>query len=132
LARKPENTYIARVHRHLDEAVYREKTNNPYRGGTPDVLYEGNKDNLWIEYKWFDTLPPLVELVDKKLSRLQQSWLRRCHGNERPCAVIVGCPSGGIIYPGTSWEIPIPRETFLNNVLTAQEVAAWITNQVTR
>ena len=132
MARKPENTFIASVHRHLGTSVYREKTNNPYLGGTPDLYYEGNRGALWVEYKWFDTVPPQVELVDKKLSRLQQSWLRRCHGNERPCAVIVGCPSGGTIYPGLSWEQTLPRADFMERLHRPQEVAAWITDQVTR
>lgn len=127
---KPETTFILKVHRHLSDRVYREKMANPYRGGTPDVYAEGDKGSIWLEYKYLPRVPSNVVLPDKALSRLQQFWLRRCHGNGRPCAVIVGHPDGGVIYPGVSWEETLTQEEFLAKSKTVNEVAKWVEQQI--
>ena len=127
---KPETGLINRVNRYLPKRVYHEKMNNPYRGGTPDLYYEGPNACLWVEFKWYDPVPPRIELIDNKLSRLQQAWLQRCHDNGRPCAVVVGAPAGCVIYPGTSWQDTLDRDTFLQRCVSPQDVANWINNQV--
>jgi hypothetical protein len=75
MARKPENTFIASVHKHL-QCTYFEKMNNPYRSGTPDVWYSGDKSDLWAEYKFIQSIPVKVD-VRLDLSELQKLWLRR-------------------------------------------------------
>lgn len=132
MARKPESNFIARVHRQLPESIYREKTHNIYRGGTPDVYYEGNSGILWAEYKWYDSVPPKIELIDKKLSRLQLQWLDRCHKNGTNCVVIVGCKEGGVIYTEGQWSQVFPRSKFLRAVMSPQAIAQRITEQLTR
>jgi len=131
MAVKPENAYIARVKRVLHAGVYAEKTNNPYRGGTPDMYYEGDRAALWVEYKWYPKTPDTINLCDTKskpcLSYLQQQWLRRSHANGRRVAVVVGTPDGGIILPGLSWSVPQPVVS--GNLLPPKEVAQWLTRQ---
>lgn len=120
---KPENTFIAAVHRRLPPTLYREKTNNRYRGGTPDVYYEGGHGTiLWVEYKWLDPAPVRQVNLTTHLSPLQQRWLRRAIAHRVPTAVIAGSPRGVLIAAGAAWETPLPA-----SYLTTDEAAAWIT-----
>jgi hypothetical protein len=133
-----EASYIRAVNKHLPKEVYTEGMANPYRGGTPDRYYEGPHDDLWVEYKFYEALPPVIDLLHQtaktkpKLSKLQQDWLVRAHCNNRKVAVIVGCPEGGLILPGISWGKPIKRETFRLGMQTKPAIAEWITRAVMR
>lgn len=124
MSSKPETTFIQSIHRHLPKEVYREKMANPYRGGTPDVWYSGNKRDLWVEYKF---IPKLAVRVPNKieLSELQRLWLEARQAEGRNVAVIVGHPGGGIVLFS-----PFPREidteTILQNTLTRTRLADWI------
>lgn len=121
---KPENSFIAGVHRYV--SCYKEKTNNPYRGGTPDVYYEGIQ-HLWVEYKYIelpkrDTTPVLANL-----SALQKDWLRRCHLNTGRARVIIGCKEGGVVLETPDqWETLIPFKNFRDNILERKELGAYI------
>jgi hypothetical protein len=119
----PENTYIARVHKVLPDTVYREKTNNRFRRGMPDVYYEGDKNCLWVEYKWHPRRPRSLS-VSGLLSPLQRKWIHRAAANNRPVAVILGTPDGGILFPDLSWEKPINQPT----LLSPTEITKWITS----
>lgn len=130
---KPENRFISQVHKHLPELVYREKTNNPYRGGTPDVYYEGSRDILWVEYKFKQSLPKTVKL---KLTKLQLRWLHRCYGNGKNCWVILGWKDNnttrGVIFTDPSdWERAHDRNSLMDRSLSIQELARWITGETT-
>ena len=133
-----EAGYVRSVNKHLPREVYTESNANPYRGGTPDRYYEGDKDDLRVEFKFYETLPPVIDLLrctaktKPKLSKLQQDWLIRAHRNNRKVAVIVGCPEGGLILPGISWAKPFKRETFRLGVQPKKEIAEWITRAVMR
>ena len=134
MARKPENTFIASVNRHLPPEVYSEKTANPYRGGTPDEYYEGNQDILWIEYKYLRALPPELNLSNPKAptccSPLQLRWLKRAYENGRNVAVILGTPMGGFIYRYLDWMETYSREILLEHrLLSRKEIAQWIVSQ---
>lgn len=124
MSTKPENAYIKRVHEHLPQAVYREKTFNRFRSGTPDVYYEGDKDCLWVEYKWHPNRPRSLH-VTTKMTSLQERWLRRAHSNNRPVAVILGTPGGGVILAGLMWQQVVSNPKFS----TYQEVCEWIMRQ---
>lgn len=128
MAQKPETKYIGRVHSKLDAAVYREKMNNAFRGGTPDVYYEGNKDTLFVEYKWYPTVPEIVDLSDytrkPSLTKLQQKWLERRYNNGHRAAVIAGMPEGGLILEGIDFKYRIDLRAL--NLLSSEGVAAWI------
>jgi len=112
---KPENSFILGVHRYVSS--YKEKTNNPYRGGTPDVYYEG-AGHLWVEYKFIilparDTTP-----IKADLSELQKEWLRRCHLNTGKARVIIGCKEGGVVLETPEqWENSMTTAEFKTNLL---------------
>lgn len=94
----PENTFINWVNKRLSSDVYCEKTHNDYRGGTPDVYYEGTSCKsrmFWVEYKFLKT-PPKHSFTPK-LSQLQKRWLRRNYKNGHYPLVIVGHPDGAYI-----------------------------------
>lgn len=134
MATKPEAAFVKSVNKHLPSVVYHEGMANDYRGGTPDRYYEGNFYHLWIEYKWFKVVPPVIELANTKaktcLSSLQQRWLNRAFFNGQPVAVIVGFRDGGVIMPGNSWDNRLPRDDFMKLVKTRKEIAQWITQVV--
>lgn len=89
---KPENRFIAKVHRALPDYVYGEKTANPFRGGTLDCFYEGDFGYHWIEYKWLPKTP--VRSFTPDISQLQLKWLMRAYNHRRDPWVVVGCPEG--------------------------------------
>mgnify|MGYP003609555235 CR=1 FL=1 len=51
MSRKPENTFIASVHKHLPVGLYSMKNHNQYNAGIADVWYSAKRD-WWIEYKF--------------------------------------------------------------------------------
>jgi hypothetical protein len=93
LARKPETSFIKGVHKYL-ENTYAEKMCNPYRSGIPDVWYSGNKQDLWVEYK-YEPSSPLV--LRPELSRQQARWIKQRKREGRNVWVIVGMPTGGTV-----------------------------------
>lgn len=138
MARKPETTFYESVHRHLPhlKLLYREKMNNPYRGGTADWWFSGKHD-LWIEYKFLPRVPqkgsvwlckPDVKSPD--LSRLQQIWLHDRHVEGRNVGVIVGCPAGGVVLRDLEWEKEIPVELFRERIWPRDRLAYWIKQEV--
>ncbi len=92
----PENRFIQRVHKKLDKSVYREKMHNVYRGGTPDVWYSGPGGDLWVEYKWIDSVPKSGTIVPN-LSALQLDWLTKRYAEGRNVLVVVGTPEGAAV-----------------------------------
>ncbi|WP_018609542.1 hypothetical protein [Uliginosibacterium gangwonense] len=129
---KPENTFIHSVHRHLSPSTYHEKMNNPYHGGTPDVWYSGNAGDLWVEYKFLPRVPQR-SIVVANLSELQKDWLERRHEEGRTVAVIVGCPSGGIILRDPEeWTATFTAVEYNNRLLDRKQIAAWIAQTTTR
>ena len=138
---KPENQFVSSVHRHLPsiKALHREKMNNEYRGGTADWWYSGNKADLWIEYKFLPRVPqrgivwlckPDVKKPD--LSRLQQDWLHSRYGEGRNVAVVIGCPSGGVVLRDLEWERAFSAAEFVSRIQTRDQLADWIEQETTR
>lgn len=120
----PENTFIRSVHRNI--TVYAEKTNNPYRGGTPDVYYE-DALHLWVEYKFVVLPKRSTTLIQVELSELQKLWLRRCHQNTGRARVIVGCKDGGVVLETPQeWEQPLSLGKFTKNLLGRQALGIYI------
>jgi len=120
----PENNFIGRVNKHVRS--YKEKTNNPYRGGTPDVYYEGSF-HLWVEYK-FILLPKRGStLIIPELSELQKAWLRRCDKNTGCARVIVGCKEGGTVFEfPAEWETGMTTVNFKLHLFTVKELGTYI------
>lgn len=127
MARKPEGQFVTSVNRYLPLAVHHEGMANPYRSGTPDEYYEGSRGVLWVEYKFLRTVPPNIT---PDLSPLQERWLLRAYNNGVNVAVIVGSPSGGVIYTDRSWEQTITRDEYLSRMVSRTELAAWIVKNV--
>jgi hypothetical protein len=122
---KPESRFIQKLHKKLSPKVHREHTNNPYRRGMPDVYYEGDRDCLWVEYKYLPRASRVLH-PHKVLTELQQHWIRRAAHNNRPCAVIVGSPGGVVVLPGLSWD----TDPITPHWVPLQEALRFITQQV--
>ena len=138
LGAKPETQFVKGVHSHLPppSKLYREKMNNPYRGGTADQWYSAKKD-LWVEYKFLPTVPQRgvvhlckIDVKSPDLSVLQQRWLRGRYEEGRNVAVIVGCPSGGVILQDLEWEKAMSAAEFRGRIMSRQDLAHWIMHQV--
>lgn len=126
---KPETNYYTGVHKLLPpmRELHREKMHNIYRGGTADVWYSGNLDDLWVEYKWLAKLPKkaLVRL-ERELSPLQQQWLTGRYEEGRNVVVILGTPEGAWVFEGVSWKEPLSPGTIRTVGLTKRNVADYI------
>lgn len=129
MSRKPENTFIASIHRRLPPGLHAEKMANPYRGGTADVWYSGKRADLWIEYKFIERIPTNA-LVKPDLSELQKLWLGGRHKEGRNVAVVVGCKEGGIILRDLDWEGMITPSDFRRFLVSRDTIANWILGEV--
>lgn len=128
---KPENNFIARVHKYLPVPVYREKMHNAYRGGTPDVWYSSVARDLWVEYKYIQTIPKRGSTrIPVDLSALQRQWIGNRLEEGRHVAVIIGSSQGGYVLPALDHEPD--TEEFLANCVPAKELAQLINNFVSR
>ena len=124
---KPETRYYTAVHKLLPRTVHREKMHNPYRGGTADVWYSGNLDDLWVEYKYIAKLPKTAPIcLDRLLSPLQQQWLAGRHEEGRNIVVILGTPERAWVFEGMSWKEPLSPDVIRTHGLTKQSVAEYI------
>jgi hypothetical protein len=115
MSQGPENRFRNSLHRKLPEGLHHEKMNNPFRGGTFDDWYSGNKADIWVEYKW----------GANKLSPLQEKWGRERHAEGRRVFVIIGNTEGGVLYmtPAT-WEARVG-----GTQMTKAEIVAWLVGQ---
>ena len=120
MAAKPETTLYTAINKSLPKDIHREKMHNPYRGGTPDFFYSGNKADKWVEYKWMPYNPRAAFVPT--LSTLQIKWLRERHGEGRNVAVIVGSPSGVMILKALEWESPVVPDFSISR----RDAADWI------
>lgn len=127
MSSKPENTFIAGVHKYLPD-VYKEKMYNPYRSGTADVWYSGNMGDIWIEYKYIPKIPKSLKIVPALTDR-QLKWLRDRHAEGRNIAVILGCPSGGVFLRHTHWDTPMTDEEMRSRIMTREHLAGLIRAQ---
>lgn len=98
---------------------------NPYRGGTADVWYSGKRD-AWIEYKWINSLPKKGVLVPD-LSGLQKHWLGSRFIEGRNVFVVVGCPSGAVVFSNPAeW-----NDGLTPVVLSKPDYVVWLTKTIT-
>jgi hypothetical protein len=136
MAAKPENTFIASVHRKFGGASpYFEKMYNPLRSGTPDVYYSGDIGQLWVEYKFLPKTPRITRTsriteILPELTPLQRRWLDHRYLEGRNVAVILGTPDGGVIYRDQEWNTPLPITELTARIVSREAVAQWITSQV--
>lgn len=128
MSAKPENTFIRSVHKFL-QSTYFEKTNNPWRSGTPDVWYSGNRGDLWVEYKFIPRIPRSQNILPDLTPR-QRRWLNSRLDEGRNVAVVLGTPSGGVIYRNKTWSDPMTTEQIEAALVPRDEIARWIFNEV--
>lgn len=112
----PERRFIDKVHRQIDPEWRLHKqsmTGGMSTNGTPDYYYEGYNWYIWIEYKYVETLPEVINLTDRSkkysLSALQERWLNRATKNLTRAAVVLGSNEGALIFTNGTWTSPIAR-----------------------
>lgn len=128
MASKPETTFIRSIHRFIP-TVYAEKMSNPWRGGTADVWYSGDCGDLWVEYKYIAKIPK-SESILPDLTAQQEKWLKDRYDDGRNVAVVLGTPSGGVIYRDMDWLRSSDHVVFTKRLVPKKEVAQWIYRQV--
>lgn len=103
---------------------------NPYRGGTADVWYSGNGGDRWIEYKWIPSVPKSARVVPK-LEALQLRWLNGRFFEGRSVCVVVACHAGAALFlTPTEWGEGIDAVLFRSRLVSAEELAEWISCSV--
>ena len=128
MAAKPETTFIKAIHR-LIPNVFAENNNNPFRSGQADIWYSGCSGDLWVEYKYTKILRESTEFRPNT-SPLQNRWLGCRLDEGRNVAVVVGTPTGAIIYLDREWLVPAPFGEHRKREIPRKELATWIFNQV--
>lgn len=124
---KPESRLRLAIERPIRTTVHCEKMNNPYRGGTADSWYSGDKADIWVEWKWEPQLPK--KIIVPNLSELQKRWLSGRHAEGRRVFVVVGSPDGCVIFGSPrEWESGLPRDGA--QVLSKMQVTDWIRGNV--
>jgi hypothetical protein len=119
-----ESQYTQAVHKYLPSWVYAWKINASFAKGVPDAYYSSNKTDLWIEYKFLQSLPKKSKVVPN-LSRLQLKWLQNRHKEGRNVAVVVGSPEGSFILTDPIyWSEGFIPNSFKSH--SKKEVALWI------
>ena len=131
MAVKPETTFSNSVRKHIPRDVYHMKNNNSYLSGVPDLWFSGNSADLWVEVKYLPRVPWRDSVVPTELlSKLQAQWLERRHREGRQVAVIIGCPDGGVVLPGITWQDEISATSFVARMQSRPALAQWIIERV--
>jgi hypothetical protein len=124
----PEGKFIRRVGRLLPSDIHSEGMANPYRGGTPDRYYEGNRNCLWAEYKYAKAVPAHW-CASGHITGLQKLWIARAQKNHVPVCVIAGFGSHAVVFVKSIheyWDVPYTREEIKELMLPIDDVAAFI------
>jgi len=117
-----ENTFWQALRKKLVPRVYALKLNLAYVAGVPDCWLSGTENDLWLELKYIQTLPPIVD-PKKLLSVLQQEWLTQRWHEGRRVGALIGSSAGHLWLHGLSWQDSMSRETFLQRATTTKEIA---------
>lgn len=130
-----EHGYIRSIHRKLPKNLYIWKINDNYAGGVPDAYYSGNKNDLWLEYKYLKTIPKRNDTVidfTKMLSPLQQKWLKERHNEGRNVGVVIGSEFGGLLLMGTEFTTSLSAAEFRIKSIGKDELVFRIIKMVTK
>lgn len=100
MAKGYEGKLIDKVHRQLDSSVYKMKMNMGAGApsGVADMFYEGDKDDLFVEYKYIRNWETRRIVPMKMLTPHQITWLTRRMINNRPVGLIIGDTEGRIMW----------------------------------
>ena len=118
-----ENGFWQSLRKKLIPRIYAMKNQAGYVGGIPDCWLSGSHGDLWMENKYLQSIPPLVDPT-KLLTVLQQTWLIRRHAEGRSVGVLIGSSDGHLYFPGLSWQQSVSRGTFVMNAKNTREIAA--------
>lgn len=132
MSQKAETQFIHSIHKEfkaMEAWPHHQKMFNPLHAGTPDVYYSGRKSDLWVEYKWLNSLDMRKVKFRPNLSGHQKAWLEERVAEGRNCAVIVGSPFGGVILRVQDWQRGIPYDSFLKSPISPRGIAEWIFKQ---
>ena len=150
MSAKPENNFILSINRLLplkkvrssasallqypvDMHLHYEKMNNSFRGGTWDGWYSGKRGDLWVEYKFIARIPQRASVKPfELLSALQLDWGKERLDEGRNVAVIIGCPTGGVLLRNRAWEKELSAQRFQSLILSRPDLVSWILEQTTR
>jgi hypothetical protein len=118
-----ENTFWQALRKKLVPRVYALKLNLRFAAGVPDCWLSGTLEDLWLELKYLQSVPPVVDAA-KYLSGRQKEWLRSRHSEGRNVGVLIGSPEGHVYYPGVTWEAQqLTRGRFTELASPTKEVA---------
>ena len=117
-----ETTFWQALRKKLVPRVYALKLNLRFIAGVPDCWLSGSLEDLWLELKYVQTLPPIVDPT-KLLTTLQQDWLEKRYAEGRHVVALIGSPDGHLYFPGLSWQDTVSREKFLQRAQKTKEVA---------
>jgi hypothetical protein len=109
-----ENTFWQALRKKLVPRVYALKINLRFVAGVPDVWLSGTEQDLWMENKYLQKLPPVVN-VESLLSELQKNWLIKRHEEGRFVGVLY--------FHGLSWQSQVSREKWIQSSKTTKEIA---------
>lgn len=119
-----ESTFTAKIHKLLPKHVHAWKISDRFHAGVPDAWYSGPNGDVWVEYKFYQTLP---NRFTPNLSPAQKRWLHDRYHEGRRVLVIVGDLKHAVILENLEWECSVtPTQR-----LTHKETAAWIATSLT-
>lgn len=97
------------------------------------MWYSGSAGDLWVEYKYIPRVPQRGQIAPLKLlSALQVDWLNGRYNEGRKVAVIIGCPTGGVILQDRGWEKEMSAQAFVSRILPTPNLAEWIRSMTMR
>lgn len=117
-----ENTFWQSLRKKLVPRIYALKLNISFTAGVPDVWLSGSQGDLWMENKYLQVVPPIVDPT-KLLSALQQQWILRRYAEGRSVGVLIGSSDGHLYFPGLSWQTCVSRGTFQTRAKKTGEIA---------
>jgi hypothetical protein len=116
-----ETTFWQSLRKKLVPRIYALKLNLNFTAGVPDVWLSGRSQDLWLELKYLQKLPPIVDPT-KLLTILQQAWLEARYKEGRYVGVLIGSSDGHLYFPGLSWQSPVTRGTFKTKAKTTKDL----------
>lgn len=134
-----EADHKAAVHRLLPKDLYHHSNTGLSFNGVPDCYYDGDKADLWIEWKKLDRNPPgnmldVSPVPGKKkapghLTELQYRWVVRRWNTGKNAAVIVALPQRiyVLLDNPSLWCQPVPL--IAEMLFDRKEIAEWITQR---
>jgi len=124
-----ETSFWQSLRKKLVPRVYALKLNLRFVAGVPDCWLSGSEEDLWLELKYVQKLPPIVDST-KLLTALQQQWLAERYAEGRRVGALIGSSDGHLFFSGLSWQKPISREKWIQTGMTTKEMADFLVERL--